>query len=69
MRWLPWRRSRRRACWHDLVEPDEARAGRLAEDARAELQRLAEVMNEPTVIYRGLRVPRWLVFTTPDDEC
>jgi len=68
MWWLPWRRSRRQACWHDLVIPDDTRSGEMAEAVRAEIEHIAEIMNEPTVMYRGLRVPPWLVFTTPDDE-
>lgn len=68
MPWFPWRRLRRGACWHDLVTPEDAHAGELAEEARTEVQRLAEVMNEPTAVYRGLRVPPWLVFTSAEDE-
>jgi hypothetical protein len=31
MWWLPWRRSHRHACWHDLVVPDDTRSGEMAE--------------------------------------
>jgi len=38
MWWLPWRRSRRQACWHDLVIPDDTRSGEMAEAVRAEIE-------------------------------
>jgi hypothetical protein len=68
---LPWhRRDRYRGRhWHDLTHPDTTpEAAQLAADMRDEIQRLADAMNEPTAMYRELRVPRWLTFTTHDDD-